>query len=157
MKYIALILGVLFLASSVLGIWYYRDTQNTITTLTENNAQLETAISLNEKTVQSIQEDLENLNIELNQVNQEFAEIRAQNQVLEERFEDHDLGELAASRPELIERIINTATDNAGRCFEILSGAELTEQEINAENGNEFNSECPWIYDDLVAFGRLRR
>ena len=46
---------------------------------------------------------------------------------------------------EVIERITNKGSDAAARCIEIASGAELTEQEINATKKSEINRECPSI------------
>ena len=56
------------------------------------------------------------------------------------------LSELGSKKPGLVGKIINNASEKAGRCFEILSGAELTEKEIGAKNGKAFNSECPWLW-----------
>jgi len=50
----------------------------------------------------------------------------------------------------LVQRIINNASDNAMRCFEILSGSPLTDNERNAQNGQEFNSECPFLFDTYI-------
>lgn len=137
------------------GYWYYTDTQKRMTILVENNAKLETAIQLNEETISTMQADFAAANAELQRVNQEFASIQRQNQVLADKLERHDLGLLGASKPGLVERVINNATDKAGRCFELLTGAELTDDERNANNANAFNSECPWLYDTLVVPGRV--
>ena len=45
----------------------------------------------------------------------------------------------------VIEKIINNATDNSQRCFEILTGSPLTEKEKNASKKSEINPECPSI------------
>ena len=85
-------------------------------------------------------------NEELQKVNQEFANIRSQNNVLSKKLAKHDLAVLGAGKPGLVEKIINNASDKAGRCFEILSGAKLTQKEKEAKNGKAFNSECPWLW-----------
>lgn len=51
---------------------------------------------------------------------------------------ERDFGELAVSKPGLIENIINKGSATALRCMEIASGSELTEEEINAD----FITEC---------------
>lgn len=130
--------------------WYYENSQERISTLNQNNARLETAVSIGEETISSLQRDYEQAQKEIRQLNQKFQNIRQQNTELRERLSDHDIGVLAKAKPGLVERVINNASDNAGRCFEILSGAELTEEEKNAENARQFNAECPWLYDDLV-------
>ena len=47
--------------------------------------------------------------------------------------QSRDLGELARSRPAIIQGIVNRATDNVNRCFEILTGATVKEGEVNNE------------------------
>lgn len=138
-----------------IGYWYYTDTQKTIAVLTENNAKLEMAVATNEETIATMAADFAAANAELKRVNTEFAAIRQQNNRLASKLADFDLGLLAANKPESIERAVNRGSANAGRCFELLSGADLTEDEKNAENGESFNKECPWLYNNYRARGLL--
>ena len=66
---------------------------------------------------------------------------------LNKRFNknNRDIGKLAVDKTKVIEKIINNATDNAQRCFEILTGSPLTEKEKNATKKSEINPECPSI------------
>jgi len=132
------------------GYWYYKDSQDRIRILTENNAKLDTAVKLNEQTIDTMKKDFARVQNEIKQTNEEFGRIRAQNQVLAEKLEKHDLGQTAAAKPEAIQRVVNAASAKAGRCFELLSGAELTKTEKEAKDGKSFNSECPWLFDNLV-------
>ena len=84
--------------------------------------------------------------MEKKEVNDKFATIRASNNVLSQKLQRHDLGVLANKKPGLVQKIINRATVNANRCFEIESGAKLTEKEKNAKTGKAFNNECPWLW-----------
>ena len=138
-----------------IGYWYYNDTQATIAVLTENNAKLELAVATNEETIQTMAADFAAANEEIRRVNSEFAAIRQQNNRLASKLADFDLGLLAANKPESIERAVNRGTESAGRCFELLSGAELTEDEKNATSDVAFNKECPWIYNDFRSRGLL--
>lgn len=138
------------------GYWYYNDTQERIAILNENNAKLETAVATSEATIDALQADYAAMQKTNEELNNQFANIRRQNQVLADKLSRHDLGVLGASKPGLVERVINGASDKAGRCFELLSGAELTEKEQNAKNANAFNSECPWLYDTYRDAGRLQ-
>lgn len=143
--------GVLSLMMLVLCgafYWYYNDAQQRIAILNQNNAKLETAAQLSEQTISSLQRDFAAVNEELKTVNNEFSNIRKQNRVLADKLAEHDLGVLGAARPDSVARVVTNASRKAGRCFEILSGAELTESEKNAENGQQFNSECPWLWVD---------
>lgn len=143
-------MGVLMLAMAGGFAWYYKDSQARISTLTENNAKLGIAVQTNEETISTLQKDYAAANAEIQRINTEFQAIREQNRELSNRLAKHDLGILGSEKPALVERIINGASDKVGRCFELLSGAELTEEERNAKDARSFNSECPWLYDSLV-------
>ena len=145
-----MILSVLLIASSGLSYWYYRDSQKIITTLIETNSELQIGVQLNEQTITNLQQDYDLAQQEVTRLNEENTLIQRRNNLLVEKFANNDIGFLAENKPELIERIINRGTTNAFRCMELLSGAELTEQERNADNGTEFNRECPWLFDTLV-------
>lgn len=145
---LAFVMFIVMCGMGVVGKLYYDDTQRRIATLTENNAKLEVAVQTQEDAIQSLQADYAKANKELQKVNQEFAKTRQQNNVLTNKLARHDLGLLGNAKPGLVERTINRASAKAGRCFELLSGAELTEAEKNATSGNSFNSECPWLWPD---------
>ena len=130
---------------------YYNDTQERMAILNENNAKLETAVATSEAAVESLQRDFENANKALNEVNEKFTNIRKQNKTLSNKLGRHDLGNLAENKPGLVEKVVTKASAKANRCFELLSGAELTEQEKGAKNGKAFNSECPWLFDYLIS------
>ena len=128
--------------------WYYNDTQERMTILNENNAKLETAVQISEQAVESLQADYEKANQELGELNEKFSNIRKQNKTLSNKLGRHDLGNLAENKPGLVEKVITKASGKANRCFELISGAELTEKEKEATNGKSFNSECPWLFDN---------
>jgi chromosome segregation ATPase len=145
--------GVMALLTFVMAgafYWYYNDTQERMAILNENNAKLEVAVQTSEAAVEQLQVDFQRASEELNKVNTEFADIRRQNRTLSDKLGRHDLGNLAENKPGLVERIITGASKKAGRCFELLSGAELTDKEKEAKNGKSFNSECPWLFDRYV-------
>lgn len=52
---------------------------------------------------------------------------------------DRDFGEIALAKPGLVENIINRASVEAIRCMEIASGAELTQEEIDANTLSDCN------------------
>lgn len=131
---------------SIGGYFYYTDTQKKMAILIENNAQLEIAVKTNEDAISSLQASYAAAQEENRRINEAYAEIRRQNNRLAEKLSDIDLGLLAAEKPDSIQRAVNRGTLNAGRCFEILSGAPLTEDEQNATSGEAFNKECPWLW-----------
>jgi septal ring factor EnvC (AmiA/AmiB activator) len=147
---IALVMGLIILTMGGIGIWYYQDSQATISTLNKNNGKLEQDLELSEKAVDSLERDIDSSNEQITTLNNTLADTRSQNNELAERLEKHNLGILAKRKPGLVERVINNASEKAGRCFELLSGAELTEQEKNATSARTANSECPWLFKEPV-------
>jgi septal ring factor EnvC (AmiA/AmiB activator) len=143
---IKLLLIVFVISAAGGGYMYVSNLQKNLMIAQANAAKLETAVQLNEQTITSLREDYAKINQELTRINNEFAETRRQNNVLKDKLANVDLGMLAQTKPDSIERAINRGTVNAGRCFEILSGAPLTDQEKEATDGKSFNKECPWLW-----------
>ena len=141
-----LLLVIFVLSAAGGGYVYVQNLQKNLQIAQANNAILETAVSANEETIVALQEDYARVQQELQQVNAEFSATRKQNNLLRDRLSDIDLGLLAQTKPSSVERAINQGTTNATRCFEILSGAALTDQEKEAINGKDFNKECPWLW-----------
>ena len=152
---LAIVMFMLLLGAGGIGYWYYNDTQERLAILTSNNAKLNTAVELNEQTISSLEQDFAKASSELATLNEQYISIRRQNQALAEKLERIDLTAAAIANAEGIERAVNRGTENAGRCFELLSGAELTDKERNAENDIAFNKECPWLYDTYKSRGLL--
>lgn len=137
------------------GYWYYNDTQARMAILQDNNAKLNIAVETNEAALESLQADYATAQNEISSLNDAYTAIRRQNQVLADKLQEIDLTAAAISNAESIERAVNRGTENAGRCFELLSGAELNDKERNAKNDIAFNKECPWLYDDYKSRGLL--
>ena len=58
----------------------------------------------------------------------------------------HELDILAQIKPGLVGRVINKASDNALRCFEVITGAPLTPKEEEASKPSQYNAERPTIH-----------
>ena len=158
LKIYGLVAVVMFMTMLGGGAYkYYTSTQNTIMQLTTNNTQLkenqkqlEEAVQKANATVEYLQNNFETIKKNFEEASAQLQISREQNNQLTERLGSHEIGVLAIAKPILVERIINNASSEAMRCFELLSGAPLTEEEKNAENERQFNSECPWLYTDLI-------
>ena len=149
------ILLIVILVMGGIGYWYYNDTQARMAILQDNNAKLNIAVQTNEAALESLQADYASAQNEISSLNEAYSAIRRQNQRLADKLQEIDLTAAAIANAEGIERAVNRGTENAGRCFELLSGAELTDKERNAENDIAFNKECPWLYDDYRSRGLL--
>src|SRR6056300_422121 len=120
--------------------------------LKENQIKLEEAVNEQQQVIAQQKQDFESIleaNKELNKLN---ATLNEEVKRLDDKFnktnasgKKRDIGDLANTKPGLIEKIINRATENANRCVEIAMGSPLTEKEINATKNSEINSECPSI------------
>ena len=141
------IMGMLMIALASSFYWYYNDSQKRMAIMIENQAKMEIAVKTSEEAVQSLRQNIASVNAELTRVNTEFSAAREQNRQLASRLAEHEIGQLAVQKPALVQRVINGASTKAMRCFELLSGAELTEAEKNATDAKSFNSECPWLWN----------
>jgi len=151
------ILLVVIMVMGGIGYWYYTDTQARMAILQDNNAKLNIAVETNEAALESLQADYATAQNEISSLNAAYTSIRRQNQRLADKLQEIDLTAAAIANAESIERAVNRGTVNAGRCFELLSGAELNEKERNAENDIAFNKECPWLYDTYKSRGLLKQ
>lgn len=133
--------------------YYYTTTQETIRVLLTNNATMKSdLISLNSaneqnvETIDELQREYMKIQEDFVRLESDFRDIQDQADILNEKFAERDLNKLAVERPKTIERVLNNATEETLRCFELMSGAPLTQKEREAENENQFNSECPWLW-----------
>jgi len=125
---IYIMLFVIGLISSVgfAGYKTWNNMQAKIEILKDNNSKLEGAVETQIATISSMESNIKKVNEELNKLNRELRRTRTRNKVLLKKIQNHDIGMLGEAKPELVERVINNASDKALRCFEIQSGAELT-------------------------------
>jgi hypothetical protein len=145
-KMYAMIAGGVLLLSLVGGTYFYvKHLQSENAILTANNLKLEQSVSLQKETIASMERDAAEVGKQIILVNKEFKKARRERNALRDVLAKHDIAYLAYKKPGLVENIINKGTDDVGRCFEILSGAPLTEQEKTATKPSQFNRSCPDI------------
>ena len=93
------------------GYMYYKDTQQRIATLTDNNAKLEVAVQISEDSVELLQDDIEK-NAELNrELQKELQVAEKYGDQLRNTLRKHNLTHLANKKPGLIERKMQNATN----------------------------------------------
>lgn len=98
--------------------WYYNNSQSTIEILQSNQARLELAVDMQEKTIEQQRIFLEMHQEYSRQLQQGLAEAETAKSELEEIFQSHDLDELSKQRPGLIENRINRGTRDVFRQLE---------------------------------------
>lgn len=152
-----ILVGILISLLCGAAYFYYHSTQGTISQLTTANAvlkqnelQLKQANQENLNTIDTLHKNYAQVQKDYADLTDTFQIIRSQNVEFQDKIKRHNLALLATSKPNLLEPIINNATVNALRCFELLSGAPLTEKEKNAKTEVDFNSECPSLFGTPV-------
>ena len=142
-KYVILA-GVL--GAIAFGAWkYYTYTQDQIRIYAQNAAVAEQAAQTNLETLERTQRDLAQVREQFTEVSGKFAVAERRVRSLEDKLARHELDVLALSKPKLVEKILDSGTQDVLRCLEIASGAPLTEEEINATSKSKSNQACPDI------------
>lgn len=128
-----------FAAFAGVAYWYYQDTQKALRTYAENQGKLEGAIATQAQANESLRNDLANMQIAFTELNTAFEEAREQVRNVEKLFEqgtdgrDLSIGERAIENPKYIEEQVNTGTNELFRCFEILTGAPIGDEDANSK------------------------
>ena len=136
------------LASAVIGAGVYvmkLRSDNAI--LKANQIKLESAVEDQKAVIQDQKISYEKILDANKKLNITISTQKRELDDLNQRFNknNRDIGKLAVDKTKIIEKIINKATDNSQRCFEILTGSPLTEKEKNATKKSEINPECPSV------------
>ena len=115
--------------------------------LKANQIKLESAVADQQELLKSQEKDFEEILAANQKMNELVSVLKKDLDDLDNRFNKggRDFGKVAIEKTDAINRIINKGSDNATRCIEISSGAELTEEERNATKKSEINRECPGI------------
>jgi len=129
------------------GGFYVFKLQKDNAILKANAIKMESAISEQKELIENQKKDFQAILTANNEMNELVNNLKKDLEDLDKRFnkKNRDFGKLALEKTNAIERIINKGSVAAARCIEIASGAELTEQEINATKKSEINRECPSI------------
>ena len=133
--------GIVVALAVALGVMYFQQnrTLKDNSVLKGNQVVLEQVNKDSAQTIEKLTAQYEKIEQNYNALQDEFRVVSMQRDELIEKFGRHDLGLLAKAKPKLVENIINSATADANRCFEILTGSPL--------KAGEKNNECPWLME----------
>ena len=135
-KFAAVALLVIAIVS---GLWYVSNLKANLAISEMNNTKLKDSIKTQKKTTEKLRNDIAQiriLNAELDALNyKQEKEIKKLNNKfnIKASGQSRDFGAISRARPGLINKIINTATKNVNRCFELATGAPLKAAETNPE------------------------
>jgi septal ring factor EnvC (AmiA/AmiB activator) len=108
-------IGAAFLLVMGLGYWYYRDTQARLEQLAADRARLETAVKIQQDTIQNITDFYAGQAQNLTQLQKDLANAESEKDKLADKLSQHDLTALARRKPKLIENRMNAATERVIR------------------------------------------
>lgn len=137
------IVALIFLAVIAGGLYYISNMQASLAVLEMNNKQLEDGVKKQQELIEQQKADIQDVQKKNQELAQQNDKQRKDVENLSNKFHKKDIGQLAAEKPELMEKLVNRGTENALRCLELASGAPLNEKEKNAKTPTEANRECP--------------
>ena len=148
------IILVVLLAGGGFGAWTYmeklqadnRVLQVNQEILKENELKLNDAIAEQQAVIAEKAKQAEDIQTANAALRSETSRLNSEKDNLAKKLGKHELDILAQNKPGLVNRIINRASDNVMRCFEILSGSPLTHDELQADKPSLYNRECPTIH-----------
>ena len=118
------------------GYMYYKDTQQRIMTLKENNAKLEVAAQVANDTINTMVEDRERM-AELNKgLQKQLQSAERYGDQLRNTLQKHNLTHLANKRPSYIERKMQNATNRLWDCLADITSTDGVLVDAGTESGN---------------------
>ena len=114
--------------------------------LKENELKLNDAIAEQQAVIVEKQRQAEQIQTANAVLRTETSRLSSEKNNLVKKLGRHELDILAQNKPGLVTRVINRASDNALRCFEVLTGSPLTHDELQADKPSLYNRECPTIH-----------
>ena len=118
------------------GYMYYKDTQQRIMTLKENNAKLEVAAQVANDTINTMVEDRERM-AELNKgLQKKLQKAETYGDQLRATLQKHNLTHLANKRPSYIERKMQNATNRLWDCFADITNPDGVQSDAGTESSN---------------------
>ena len=108
-----------------------------------NQSKLEGAVAEQEVAIKQQAANAAQIQAANSELREQQALLQKDKKNLAKKLGRHELDILAENKPGLVVRIINRASKNELRCFEIQTGSPLTHDELSARKKSESNGECP--------------
>tara|TARA_Y100001935_G_scaffold193729_1_gene161812 strand:+ start:4535 stop:4924 length:390 start_codon:yes stop_codon:yes gene_type:complete len=109
------------------GYTYYKDTQQRISTLTQNNAKLKSANDTNTATIQQLNKNALALNQLIDDLGSELKKAEEYGDELRNTLRKHNLTHLANKKPGMIEKRMQNATDKLWDNLESITSDKPTD------------------------------
>jgi type II secretory pathway pseudopilin PulG len=144
-----MIVGVA-VATMMLGFWlYYKNTQKRLQEAAAENARQAIQIQEQKAIQEQMEKDIKKGNELRQEVNKAMQQTQRSIDDMRAKFTPRTdpatgqtvtLGQKAVEKTDTVERAVNRGTFDQLRCFELVTGSPLTEEE---RNGTKTNSLCP--------------
>jgi len=108
-----------------------------------NQSKLEGAVSEQKAAIKQQAADAAKIQSANSELREQQTVLQKDKKNLAKKLGRHELDILAQNKPALVEKIINRASKNELRCFEIQTGSPLTHDELAARKKSQSNNECP--------------
>ena len=124
----AIVIVVGLVGGAVWGAYgYYKDTQQRISTLTQNNAKLKSANDTNTATIQQLNKNALALNQLIDDLGSELKKAEQYGDELRNTLRKHNLTQLANKKPGMIEKRMQNATDKLWDNLESITSDKSTD------------------------------
>ena len=110
-----------------------------------NQSKLEGAVSEQQAAIEQHVADAASIQAANADLREQQAALEKDRKNLAKKLGRHELDILAENKPGLVVKIINRASKNELRCFELQTRAPHTEEELLASKRSQLNSECPTL------------
>ena len=125
------------------GYTYVQKPQADNKVLETNNIVLESSVAEQKEAIEGLQRQAAEISKANDELRATTNRLQGETKNLAKKLGRHELDILAANKPGLVVKIINRASKNEMRCYEIASGSPLTEEELAATKKSQINGECP--------------
>ena len=124
----AIVIVVGLVGGAIWGAYgYYKDTQQRISTLTQNNAKLKSANDTNTATIQQLNKNALALNQLIDDLGSELKKAEQYGDELRNTLRKHNLTHLANKKPGMIEKRMQNATDKLWDNLESITSDKSTD------------------------------
>ena len=124
----AIVIVVGLVGGAVWGAYgYYKDTQQRISTLTQNNAKLKSANDTNTATIEQLNKNALALNQLIDNLGSELKKAEQYGDELRNTLRKHNLTHLANKKPGMIEKRMQNATDKLWDNLESITSDKSTD------------------------------
>ena len=116
-----IIIAVVGSMVATVGLLYYRDTQNRISTLPQNNAKLEVAVQSKETALNEMTANFEKQSRLNKELSGKLEDAEKDQDDLRSKLQKHDLTRLSIGKPGMMEKRINDDTKKLFSDFESIT------------------------------------